>query len=91
MVVALEAGGAVLEQRCLDRARRQGQGWRGRFNRWARRSMSLAAAVQQPDGRAVVDQLAGDVDPGWPRPDVVRQHRGLVADLALVAETRGTR
>jgi hypothetical protein len=92
MVVGLEAGGAMMKKRCLHPARRQARGWRACLVGTATEDVVerprlaqprglgvvgvhvLAAAVQQPDGRAAADQLAG-----------------VVADLALVAETSGAR
>ena len=38
----------------------------------------LAAAVQQPDTGAVADHLAGDADPGRPRPDDADVHLDLL-------------
>ena len=41
------------------------------------RSMSLPAAVQQPDAGAVADHVAGDADPGRPCPEDAHAHLEL--------------
>jgi hypothetical protein len=121
-VVALEAGGAAMKKRCLDRAGRQAQSWRACLvgppagvvverpelaQPWVLGVVGVQvgtvewpAGVGDPGADLKVDRVQGAGRPGLAtgghpvpgRPGERPQPRPTrPTDVALVAETRGTR